>query len=138
MTTEPQGPLDLWKSTQPLGPHQTPGAPESMAQAPVHHTPQPHRTQATDARTLIPHPQPQPGPYYPQHRAAPPQYPPMPYPQPAQTPLVNVVQHNATLGAGPIVVRSAFPHGLHLVLSLVTCGMWLPIWLIHYLISGNR
>ncbi|WP_218841157.1 hypothetical protein [Nocardia amikacinitolerans] len=62
----------------------------------------------------------------------------MPYPQQAPAPLVNVVQHNAIPGAGLIVVRSAFPHGLHLVLSLITCGMWLPIWLIHYLISGNR
>ncbi len=62
----------------------------------------------------------------------------MPYPQPPPVPLVNVVQHNANRGTGPIVVRPAFPHGLHLVLSLITCGMWLPIWLIHYLISGNR
>ena len=30
--------------------------------------------------------------------------------------------------------RKSFPHFLHLVLTVVTCGFWFPIWLIHYLI----
>jgi len=33
--------------------------------------------------------------------------------------------------------KSAFPHVLHLVLTILTCGMWLPIWLIHYLIWAS-
>jgi len=35
-----------------------------------------------------------------------------------------------------VVVQSErrFPHGVHLVLTLLTCGFWLPIWLIHYLL----
>jgi hypothetical protein len=28
---------------------------------------------------------------------------------------------------------SAFPHGLHAVITLFLCGLWLPVWLIHYL-----
>ena len=27
-----------------------------------------------------------------------------------------------------------FPHGLHLIMTILTMGMWLPIWLIHYVI----
>jgi hypothetical protein len=28
-----------------------------------------------------------------------------------------------------IVVSHSFPHGLHLLLTVLTCGLWLPIWL---------
>ncbi|MET7767453.1 hypothetical protein [Nocardia sp. NPDC005366] len=52
--------------------------------------------------------------------------------------MVNLVQHNMNPGLGPVVIRPAFPHGLHLVLTIFTCGMWAPIWLIHYLVAGNR
>ena len=31
--------------------------------------------------------------------------------------------------------RSPFPHGLHAALTLFTCGMWLPVWLVHFLLA---
>ena len=31
-----------------------------------------------------------------------------------------------------------FPHVLHLTLTLFTCGLWLPIWIIHALIRLNK
>lgn len=34
-----------------------------------------------------------------------------------------------------VINHRAFPHVMHLIITLVTCGFWLPIWLIHYLIS---
>jgi len=34
---------------------------------------------------------------------------------------------------GPRYVKS-FPHVLHLVLTLLTCGIWLPVWIVHYVI----
>lgn len=26
-----------------------------------------------------------------------------------------------------------FPHGLHLILTILTCGFWLPVWILHYI-----
>lgn len=42
-------------------------------------------------------------------------------------------------GNGPsvIIVKNAFPHMLHLILTILTVGLWAPIWIIHYLISGR-
>jgi hypothetical protein len=31
---------------------------------------------------------------------------------------------------------AGFPHKFHLIMTLCTCGMWAPVWLIHYLIAG--
>jgi len=28
-----------------------------------------------------------------------------------------------------------FPHLLHLVLTILTCGLWLPIWILAYIFS---
>jgi hypothetical protein len=33
-----------------------------------------------------------------------------------------------------VEVANSFPHSLHLVLTIFTCGAWLPIWILHYLI----
>lgn len=33
------------------------------------------------------------------------------------------------------VDRRAFPHGLHLIITLCTCGLWFPIWIIAWLCS---
>lgn len=43
-------------------------------------------------------------------------------PQQQQGQVVVYVQQN--------VVKAPFKHGLHLVLDVVTCGLWLPIHLI--------
>jgi hypothetical protein len=37
-----------------------------------------------------------------------------------------------------VVYASGTNHGLHLVLSLLTCGAWLPIWLIIVIVNGGR
>lgn len=34
-------------------------------------------------------------------------------------------------------VFSAFPHGLHLCLTLLTCGLWLPVWIVHRMFSSR-
>jgi len=31
-----------------------------------------------------------------------------------------------------------FPHTMHLLLTIFTCGLWAPVWLVHYLIRGGR
>jgi len=49
---------------------------------------------------------------------------------------VNVNTTVVSPGRTKVVHRkAAFPHTLHLVLTLFTCGAWLPIWLIHYLVA---
>lgn len=40
----------------------------------------------------------------------------------------------AASGAG---AGRGFPHTLHAVLTFFTCGLWLPVWVIHYLVSGR-
>ena len=37
-----------------------------------------------------------------------------------------------------VVVRGGTSHGFHLVLTILTCGMWLPVWLIIAVINGTR
>lgn len=29
-----------------------------------------------------------------------------------------------------------FPHLLHLVITVLTCGLWLPVWALHWLLKG--
>lgn len=36
------------------------------------------------------------------------------------------------------VKRADCPHLLHLVLTLITCGAWLPVWIIHAIIVAAR
>lgn len=38
-----------------------------------------------------------------------------------------------------VVVQQSgqFPHLLHLFLTILTCGFWLPAWVIHYIVSGR-
>ena len=38
----------------------------------------------------------------------------------------------------PVVVTAGPNHALHLVLTLLTCGMWLPVWLIVAIAGANR
>ena len=46
-------------------------------------------------------------------------------------------RHPTSRRPTPVVVTTGPNHGLHLVLTLLTCGMWLPIWLL-IAIVGNR
>jgi hypothetical protein len=38
----------------------------------------------------------------------------------------------------PTVLPVRTNHAMHLVLSLVTCGMWLPVWVIVAMINSSR
>ncbi|MEV4158032.1 hypothetical protein AB0J48_33905 [Nocardia salmonicida] len=53
---------------------------------------------------------------------------PMYQPVPQSVPVVNVTQNN--MGGGYVSVRRGPNHGLHLVLTLITCGMWAPVWIL--------
>ena len=33
-----------------------------------------------------------------------------------------------------VIVKRPFSHGIHLFLSIITAGLWIPIWLIAYLL----
>lgn len=41
------------------------------------------------------------------------------------------VNNNVRTGGG-------CPHGLHFILTLLTCGLWLPIWIIHAIVDAFR
>lgn len=45
----------------------------------------------------------------------------------AQPPIVNQVYANAS---PTVVVRGGTSHGFHLLMTVLTCGLWLPIWII--------
>jgi Protein of unknown function (DUF2510) len=87
-----------------------------------------------------PAPAPQPG-WYPDPSGAPGQRyfdgqqwtinAPPPPPQP------SIVINNNVGAPAPLIVATGPNHALHLVLTLLTCGMWLPVWLI-VAIVGNR
>lgn len=49
----------------------------------------------------------------------------------AQQPVSVVVNNTATANAIEKAYR--FPHGMHLVLTIITVGYWLPIWILHYI-----
>lgn len=36
-----------------------------------------------------------------------------------------------------VIVPRRFPHEIHLVMTVLTCGLWLPIWILHYLMSSS-
>lgn len=39
----------------------------------------------------------------------------------------------------PVVVYNrGTSHGLHLVLTILTCGAWLPVWIIVAIVNGSR
>lgn len=62
-----------------------------------------------------------------------------PYPPPTMQPSVVV---NNTIGAVPapgvaVAISGGVNHGLHLVLTLLTCGMWLPIWILVSIFGGG-
>lgn len=48
--------------------------------------------------------------------------------------------NNSAVSNTNVVVRNTpeyrFPHGLHLLLTIVTFGFWFPIWVIHYILHA--
>ena len=57
-------------------------------------------------------------------------------PQQQQQPtIVNQVYASAS---PTVIVRSGgVNHGLHLLLTVLTCGMWLPVWIIVAIMGGR-
>ena len=57
----------------------------------------------------------------------------------ASRPATNI-NNNTAHANTTVVVRHAphyhFPHGLHLLLTILTMGFWLPIWIIHYILHA--
>jgi hypothetical protein len=46
-------------------------------------------------------------------------------------PINIVVQTTANaVNQTPSLVRRSFPHGMHLIITIFTCGAWLPFWII--------
>jgi hypothetical protein len=44
---------------------------------------------------------------------------------------------SASAASATVVVQVSqkyFPHFLHLILTILTCGLWFPIWVLHYII----
>lgn len=44
----------------------------------------------------------------------------------------------AAVQHGPVVTYSGPNHALHAVVSLFTCGLWLPVWLVIAVISKPK
>lgn len=103
--------------TPPL-PSPTNFAPPATHQQPSH--PPQH---FTDPRFIRPHSAMPPHPAY---RQA---YQP---PQPLM-PVVNVTQNN--VGGGYVQVRRGPNHGLHLILTILSCGLWAPVWILVWVID---
>lgn len=134
-TTPPANPPAVHDPTLPLD--HLDGAPDRQA-------PQP-RDVAYPPRPIHPTPPGAPQPASPPfpYPTAPPHVPPAPtlqtpaYPAPQgygvppgyPMPIISVTQNNG-VGAGPFIVRRGPNHGLHLVLTLITCGLWLPVWIL--------
>jgi hypothetical protein len=47
---------------------------------------------------------------------------------------VSVVNQHSVVFAAP---KHGFPHGLHLLATLLTLGWWLPVWILHYLFRSR-
>ncbi|APE36860.1 hypothetical protein BOX37_26305 [Nocardia mangyaensis] len=118
-----------YESEKLPAPRETPHHPEPMPQAPPPSTTgfdalNQHPTQPYgDPRYVQPHPPANPG-YA--HLGFAPQ--PIYQPVPQAVPVVNVTQNN--VGGGYLAVRRGPNHGLHLVLTLITCGLWAPVWIL--------
>ena len=37
-----------------------------------------------------------------------------------------------------VVYNNGTNHGLHLLLTILTCGLWLPIWICMVIVNGGR
>lgn len=64
------------------------------------------------------------------------QIPAPPSPQ-HQQPVINNVVNNVVGAYPPVVVARGPNHALHLVLTILTCGLWLPVWIILAVANTN-
>jgi hypothetical protein len=56
---------------------------------------------------------------------------------PPLSPPTIVINNNVGTSA-PFVVTTGPNHALHLVLTVLTCGMWLPVWLLIAIVGNNQ
>ncbi|MGW4632716.1 hypothetical protein [Nocardia sp. NPDC004415] len=112
-------PLDSHHTPTPLDPHHAPVPGVTEFGVPVPRPPvQPH----ADPRYLHPVP-PAAGyvrPVYPTQQ--------MYHAVPQHVPVVNVTQNN--MGGGFVAMRRGPSHGLHLLLTIISCGLWAPVWIL--------
>lgn len=59
------------------------------------------------------------------------QWYPLPAPAPPPPPQVHFTAQQTMVNA-----RRGVNHPLHLVLSIVTCGLWIPVWLVIVIIDS--
>ncbi|MFE3545550.1 hypothetical protein ACFXK0_21515 [Nocardia sp. NPDC059177] len=107
---EPQAPRPRDVAYPPRPIHPTPPNPAGPAPAPPAY---PYPTAPPHVPQAPPYPAPQ-------GYGMPPGYP---------MPIISVTQNNGA-GAAPFMIRRGPNHGLHLMLTLITCGLWLPVWII--------
>ena len=56
-----------------------------------------------------------------------------------QTPQQPIIIAQQFAPTAPVVVyNSSTNHGLHLLLTVLTCGLWLPVWIIAAIVNGGR
>jgi len=60
------------------------------------------------------------------------------YHAPPSPPQPSIVINNTVGVPAPVVVTTGPNHALHLILTLLTCGMWLPVWLIVAIVGHPR
>ncbi|MBA9007413.1 ComEA family DNA-binding protein [Thermomonospora cellulosilytica] len=71
------------------------------------------------------------------HQPYPPKLPPGPEAQPP--PAVNVHLHHHGVPPGAVVVRdNSSIHLFHLILTVLSCGAWAPIWIIHAIVMAVK
>jgi len=59
--------------------------------------------------------------------------------QPQQAAAQPIIVNQQFAPQTPMVVyNSGTNHGLHLVLTILTCGAWLPVWIILVIVNGGR
>jgi hypothetical protein len=58
--------------------------------------------------------------------------------QAPQQPIIIAQQIAPPTPPHVVVYNNGTSHGLHLVLTVLTCGMWLPIWIIVAIVNGGR
>lgn len=62
-----------------------------------------------------------------------------PHPMPGGQPVIINQQFAPQAGPSAFVVyNNGTSHGLHLVLTILTCGLWLPVWIIVAIINASR
>ena len=107
----------------------------------------PMEPQASHAEAYPPRPIPQQAPpwlqqsmYQPARQPIMPEPGSQPYQQPPiyPTPQPPFVLNQNNSADRTVVIRRGVNHSLHLALTVLTCGMWFPIWLIVWIIDTTR